>query len=196
MLTTAQVLDAFNDLAGDAQDIAGDTEKIRWFNEGVQRLGRQLELTGDLAWDAGDTEMDLPSNFISVSMIQYDANVAPQAWRVWGLLLLIDNPYGATAAGTGTLRYWGYFGELDSTNAADFLLTTLQEDNACINYALHRFYRKLASDRVQFTRYSTLLGANAISVSDLQNEADRLYQDFIDARADTPPPAPSGFYGG
>jgi hypothetical protein len=67
-------------------------------------------------------------------------------------------------------------------------------DYACLYYALHRFFRKLASNRVQYKRYSTLLGANAVSVADLQQESDRLLQDYFDARADDAPQHPAGFY--
>lgn len=66
----------------------------------------------------------------------------------------------------------------------------VQMDYACLYYALHLFYKRLASNRAFYKRYSTLVGANSVTMGDLQNEADRYYQEFLDAREDfTPLPA-------
>lgn len=67
-------------------------------------------------------------------------------------------------------------------------------DVACLYYALHRFYRLLASNRSYYKRYATLQGANSVSMGELQAEADRYYQDFIDARADMEPLPVAAFY--
>ena len=47
---------------------------------------------------------------------------------------------------------------------------------------------------VIYTRYSTLLGQNAVSMADLQQEYERYYQDFIDSREDVEPKPPAYFY--
>ena len=71
---------------------------------------------------------------------------------------------------------------------------TYQEDYACINYMLSRFYKKLSSNRAFYKRYATLVGQNAVSMADLQAEADRYYQDFLDAREETKRVAPAFSY--
>jgi len=71
---------------------------------------------------------------------------------------------------------------------------TYQEDYACINYMLSRFYKKLSSNRAFYKRYATLVGQNAVSMADLQAEADRYYQDFLEAREETKRVAPAFSY--
>lgn len=184
---------AFAEEAGAAASLATATEIQRWWNEGQARLNRDYEASTTLTWAAAAVEIALPSDFKQVSRLDYPNGTAWQDWRVFGRKFVCDDRLGATAAASGvTLYYWGERPDLTNSAAS---VGTKQEDYACLYYALARFYRKLASNRVQYTRYSTLLGANSVSVADLQNEADRLLQDFIDARADLPPLQPAAFYG-
>jgi hypothetical protein len=185
---------AFNEEAGDAASLAVNTEIWRWFSEGQARLGRYVETSTTLTWAAAANVVALPAGFSSISSLDYDSGVTDQPFRVFGKQLVIDEPGGTSAAGTARLYYWAERAVVDASG--DVTAGSLQEDYACIYYALHRFYRKLASNRVQYKRYSTLLGANAVTVSDLQNESDRLLQDFVDARADLPPLQPASFFKG
>jgi hypothetical protein len=73
-------------------------------------------------------------------------------------------------------------------------LLTYQEDYAIIYFMLSRFYKKLSSNRAFYKRYATMVGQNAISMADLQAEADRYYQDFLDAREETKRVAPAFSY--
>ncbi len=192
MMVATLIATAFNEEAGDAASLASDTEKWRWFSEGQSRLGRYIEDSAALTWAAGATTVALPSDLILIDRLNYADGVNREGFRVFGRELVIDDPSGASDAGAATLYYWSERPVIDSSG--DTSVGTQQEDWACIYYALHRFFRKLASNRVQYRRYSTLLGANAVSVADLQAESDRLLQDFIDARADLPPIAPATFY--
>jgi len=69
------------------------------------------------------------------------------------------------------------------------------QDYACMYYALHRFYKKLASNRAFYKRYATLVGQNAVSLSDLQQESDPVLPRLLDSREDLEPEAPAYFYG-
>jgi hypothetical protein len=196
--TEATFLLAFDEEAGDAASLATTTEKDRWFNQGMHRLGKWKGYSTALTWAAGDKTESLPQNFIQVYRLVYDTGIADQPWYVfgtgWGTAgkqLIIRDPAGASAAGTATLYYWGYWPDMSATVASEL---PPDLDAGCLYYALHRFFRKLASNRVQYSRYSTLLGANAVSVADLQNESDRLLQDYLDTRADDSPAQPAGFY--
>lgn len=191
-LTSATIQTAFNEEAGAASSLTTPTEIERWWNEGQARLNRHFESSTSLVWAAGALEVALPADFVSISKLDYAPGQSWQDWRVFGRKLVLDDRNGATAASTGTTLY--YWAERPDLTAGAPSIGTKQEDYACLYYALSRFYRKLASNRVVYTRYSTLLGANAVSVSDIQNEADRLLQDFIDARADLPPLQPAGYY--
>ena len=73
---------------------------------------------------------------------------------------------------------------------------TWAQDYACLYYSLHRFYRRLASNRNLYTRYATLVGRNAIAPEDLQNESERYRQDFIETRDEHRRITPAFAYGG
>jgi hypothetical protein len=192
-LNEEDIQTAFDEEAGDAASLASDVEVRRWFNEGAARLDRYTATIATLTWAAGDLSVDLPADLHSINKIDFNASVVEQSFRTFGDKLVIDSPYGATAAGTARLLYWARRPALVAI--ADSPMTDA-EDYACIYYALHRFYRKLVSNRALFMRYSTMLGQNAASMSDLQGEADRLLQDFVDARSDLAvQDVPAAFYG-
>lgn len=67
---------------------------------------------------------------------------------------------------------------------------------AVLNFALSRFYGKLASNRAYYKRYATMVGQNNVSVQDLQDESDRYYQLFLDAIQEQTPLTPALFYDG
>jgi hypothetical protein len=183
------MLTAFDEEAGDAAVLFGSTPKIRWWNEGQARLENYKEDSTDLTWDAGDLTVDLPSDFISVDLLQYGVSVAPEEWEVFGKTLRHRMAEGAGSDGSATLYYYREWTPLGATSEL-----TARDDYACLYFALHRMFRVLASDRVHFRRYATMLGANAISVADLQAESDRLLNDYIDARSDDPVLPPAAFH--
>lgn len=194
MLTSVQIIDAIRDEAGVGEDASSDTEKMRWFVEGLNRLGRYVALDSALTWAAAATSVDLPADFIELVKLDFPSTVVRQPFRIFGRSLYIDTPGGASAAGSATLFYYGEYPAM--ANTGDTSLATRAEDDAAIYFACHKLYRSVAGDRVRYQRYSTLLGANAISVADLQNQSDRYLQDFVDARADLQPRPPAAYYSG
>lgn len=182
-LSDATILEACRNEAGAAEEFYTDAEARFWFNQGAARLGRFVPQSDTLSWNEGDTEVALPSDFHEISKLDYDQYVTPQPFRVFGNQLIVDCATGASADGTARLYYWGEPTELleDGTS-----VLSNAECYAVIPFVIHRLYRRLCGNRVFYQRYSTLLGANAVSVGDLQAESDRLLQDFIDARDDLP----------
>lgn len=183
----------FDAEAGDVASIATAAQKRLWFNEGQARLLRFHAQNADLTWAAGDRSVSLPAGFVQLDKLVYDDSSRPEPFRVFGSELVIDHPDGACAAGGARLYFWAEWPQL--TAVVNSSLSAIG-DTACLYYALHRFYRLLASNRSYYKRYATLVGANAVTVGELQAEADRYYQDFIDSRADLEPLPAAAFYGG
>ena len=183
---------SFDAEAGEAAGLVDRDMRIRWYNEGQARLVRKKASIFDLTWNAGDSITDSIPGFLQLDKIVWLTDVVPQSFRVWGDSLIIESSEGATATGAATIYYWAEFSPMEpGTDATE---TTQTEDFACLYYALARFYRRLASSRSIYTRYSTLLGQNAVSMADLQQEYERYYQDFIDSREDVEPKPPAYFY--
>lgn len=190
----ATLVTNFDAEAGDIATLASTAQKTLWFNEGMHRLGMfRPRVSATLTWSAGDTSEALPSDFAQIERLVYDSAVVPQEWVVFDLALRIHDPDGASSDGTATLYYWAYFP--DVSGSQDSLLSP-EQDIACLYYSLYRFYRRLASNRNYYKRYATMVGANAVQVQDLQAEADRYYQDYLDSRGDQVPKPPVGFYRG
>jgi hypothetical protein len=173
--------------------LATTDQKTLWYNEGQARLDKWLPAYDDIVWAAADREVNLNADFIELQKIIYDDGVQHQAWRVFGKTLVIDREEGATEAGSA--RVW-YHAEWPAMTGAVSSSTPASMDYACLYYALHRFWKLLSSNRMYYKRYATLVGANAVTSSDLQQEADRYLQDFFDARADVHPVTPAFFYEG
>lgn len=191
--TDAILQENFDAEAGDMATIATDAQVRLWFNEGQARLLRFKASHEDITWTEGDRSIALPAGFVQTDKIVWDDSVRPQVFRVFGNELVIDCPTGASADGSARLYYWSEWPQI--TDADDSELSAMG-DTACLYYALHRFYRLLASNRSYYKRYATLVGANAVTMGELQAEADRYYQDFIDTRADLEPLPAAAFYGG
>jgi hypothetical protein len=184
---------AFDAEAGDISTLATSGQKIIWFNEGLSRLGKRKPTHADITWIAGDRSVVIAaSGFVQVEKIVWDEDTAIEPWRVWGNQLIIDDPNGAVGDGGARIYYWGEYTEMTAATTATEL--DISGDHACMYYALGRFYRKLSSNRAYYKRYATMVGANAVSMTDLQQEADRYYNDFLDARADLEPEPPAFFY--
>lgn len=192
-ITSANFVTSFDAEAGAVASLATTAQKILWFNEGQARLLKFLPSTDDITWAAAARSVALNSDFVEAQKIVFDDGVTHQAWRVFGQTLVTDDPEGASAAGTARVYYWAEWPALTDGGTSS-LSSAL--DYACLYYALHRFYKLLSSNRFYYKRYATLVGANAVSSSDLQQEADRYYQDFLDSREDAHPVAPAFFFEG
>jgi hypothetical protein len=190
-MTQAQLVLAFQEEAGDVTSLASTIEITRWFNAGQARLLRKFEKTADITWAAAVRSVALPADFVQMRKLVLAAETVGEEWQQFGDELVIDHHDGASAAGGARLYYYAEWP--DVTDSVSSSLTKV-EDVACLHYALSRFYKKLSSNRAYYKRYATLVGANAVSERDIQDEADRWYNDFLDAREDVKPPPPESYY--
>jgi hypothetical protein len=188
----ADYAEAFDAETGEASCLADRPMRILWYNEGQARLVRKKAAHVDVTWTAGDREVVTSPTFLQLDKIVWDTDTTPEHFRVWGESLIIEDPAGAAGDGGARIYYWAEFTPMVAGTTATE--TTPTEDYACLYYALSRFYRRVASNRSIYTRYSTLLGQNAVSMADLQQEYERYYQDFIDSREDVEPKPPAYFY--
>lgn len=191
--TSANYILSFDAEAGAVASLATTAQKILWFNEGQARLLKYSPLTDDITWLAADRSVALNSDFVEMQKIIFAAGVSHEPWRVFGQTLVTDDPGGASAAGSARVYYWADWPVL--TNGGSSSLNAAH-DYACLYYALHRFYKLLSSNRFYYKRYATLVGANVVTASDLQQEADRYYQDFLDSREDNHPVPPAFYFEG
>jgi hypothetical protein len=184
---------AFDAVVGsDLGALATAGQKIIWYNEGQARLLQRKATSQDITWTSGDRSKALHATFIQLDKIVFDDDSTVQPWRVWGRTLVIDDPNGVSADGGARVYFWGEFAEMTTSTTATE--TTIAQDYAILNYCLSRFYRKLASNRAFYKRYATLVGQNAVSQTDLAQEAQAYYNDFLDARGDLEPDPPAFFY--
>jgi hypothetical protein len=199
-LTDTEIVAAFDAEVGTTlAALATSAQKIKWFNEGVQRhasvTGRWKPKTHDITWAAADRSVTLNTDFVALDKIVTTVGYRTQPWRVFGETLVMDDSDGATEAGGARVYYWAEW-PLLTTSPSTTSGLTYQEDYLIVSFCLFRFYKYLTSNRAYYKRYATLVGQNAVSLGDLQQEADRWYQDFIDGREETQRNPPAFFYEG
>jgi hypothetical protein len=183
---------AFTEEVGDLSSLTDNDEIDRWVNEGRTRIGSFDEKTDTLSWSAAATSVDLPADCIRFVELVGDDAYTLGGFKVWGKALVPTDPDGASAAGSGTVFYLAYFPAISSGNPSEL---SLEANRGLLSYALYRFFRKLSSNRLVYKRYATLVGANAVQIEDLQDEASRHYDDFLAAKDEQPLPGPGFFFG-
>jgi hypothetical protein len=199
-LTDVEIVAAVDaELGSTMAALASSALKIGWFNEGVHsmahRNGRFKPKTDDITWALGDRSVALEADFIAIDKITTSAGYRSQSWRVFGETLVLDDSDGATQAGAARVYYWAEW-PLITISPASTSGMTYHEDFVVKDFVLSRFYKLLASNRLYYKRYATMVGQNAVSAADLQNEADRYYQDFLDGQEHTLRTPPAFFYEG
>lgn len=179
MYTQAEILVAFNEEMGDAATLFSTSEITRWFNDGQARLEQYKGKSTDLTWAAGDRTLALPADFALIDCLAYNDGVEEQAWEQHDKNLIIKDSAGATASGTARLYYWARYPDITGAVPSEL---ARDADAACVYYALSRGFRKLSANRALYKRYSTLLGANAVTMEDLRRMCDELYEDYVEAK--------------
>lgn len=175
-MTNQEFFDLFLEQVGDQiSELVREPEVTRWGNAGMGRLPARYPLSVPIAWAAGDTEFLLPADFVKIESVRLDSGCALPSYQRWGQTLQFLDPAGA--AGSGTLFYYGLFPMLGSNYDPSPVVV-----DAALGYALYRFYRRMASSRADFRRYTTITGQAGLDVSDLETVAEGHRQDFVDAR--------------
>ena len=192
MLTQAQIFTAFSDLVGsDLAAMTDATQVARWFNEGQQRLSYFRNAVETVTWADGDLTVDFSTTRPGVEEILYPDGATELRWEPTTTGLLIRDYEGADGAGSAKVIVHAYWPDVDGDSASE--LPPIG-DTACISYALHRFFRKLVSDRSYYKRYATMAGQNAVNVDDLAQTSDDHYKDFLDSRDDFPEAPAATFF--
>lgn len=192
MLSQAEFRTAVTEEVGDLSALVDNAEVDRWVNEGRTRIGAYKRSTATVTWAAGDPDVDLPADCVAFVRLHGDDVYLLGRYTVWGTKLVLHDPDGASGSGTATAFYRAYYPQI--TGAADSELSE-EADRGLISYALFRFFKKLSSSRSEYRRYSTLVGQNAVQIEDLQVEADRHYNDFVESSEALPLDPPTIFYG-
>jgi len=169
-------------------DLAQEGDVEMWIEQARVRIGPYAEKTADLYWTSGATSVDLPPDCVDVARIDVTSGSLPASDK-WALKLRFRSE--AAADGAATLYYTGYF-----DSPGDTLDPRADKAHlACVEYALSRFFRKLAASRSDYKRYATVTGQSGIEADDLRNLADdheRLFDGLVD---EISLGAPSTFYG-
>lgn len=197
MDTLANLRDYVKDeLGSDIVTLLGanvDADILRYLNEGQRRLGWYAERYTTLTWDAGDASVALPSGFCEVDTLEPDSGVRVSRYRIWNGTLYFLDPNGAAQSGTARLFYLGHVADL----AADADITEIPEvgDGAIVSFSCYRAYKRIASSRADYTRYSTVMQANGVEIQDLASLSDQYYADFLEGKEALPLRNSSTFYG-
>lgn len=193
MYTQAEIATAIDEVLGDASSLATTDEKTRWFNDGQARIGWYGIGSFDLTWAAGDRTIALDPSVYQVEEFLYPDSEDERRWEARTGTLTISDHEGADEAGGCAILARVYWPDVDGSTPSSLPRTG---DAACVSYALHRFFRKLVSNRALFQRYATLIGSNGVRIEDLAQTADDHYSDYLDLRAELPDSPPVAFFHG
>lgn len=182
MMTLSEFRDAFaSEVGPEVAALARAQEIDRWFNAAQRALGVYREMTSDLAWLALASTVALPTDFVRPEQLLPDPDTGcVPSHRVWGdpkAILFVD-PANVTA-GSAKLFYWAAWPKI--TSGQPSLLPDVGDD-ACLSYALYRFYKRLASSRADYRKYSTVAAANGVDIEELDALSERHYNDFLAIR--------------
>lgn len=176
MMTQDDFAAAFRSEVGDAAALVRDPEIFRWFNAGQRALGTYREKNAGLTWALGATEVDLPTDFVRPELL--DGDDVP-SYRIWGDPKKIIFREATYSAGTGTLYYYAAWPRV--TGSQPSLLPDVGDD-ACLSYALYRFFKRVASSRSDYRKFATTVAANGVDISELDALSERHYNDFLASR--------------
>jgi hypothetical protein len=161
----------------------------RWLNDAAAFMDEWDGKSVSLTWAIGDVLVDLPTDFVSLDSLE-STSIVPQ-YRVWRRKLRFES--AATSAGTATAYYLAEPARVTGSDAS-----TLPNilDQARVFFALSRFFRRLATSRSEYRRYSTIAQGNAADIADLLAQAERYELDFDAATNAYEPAGAVTFFGG
>lgn len=169
-------------------------EVTRWLNAGQRRLGWKQDAEATVTWAAGATEAALPTDCYRPIRLVPNSDTCLPALKIrqTSIRFLVDEE-GVTDAGTAKLLYEADYPAITEDAASEL---SRQGDDAILAFALYRFFRKLATSRSNYQRYSVTQGVNAISVDDLVTVMNQHLDEFLSVQQDDPPAEPTTFFGG
>lgn len=193
MKSAQQLTEAFyQDLSEDlSQMVRGDDQILGWINDARTRVGFYVPKTVALTWDEDDWTVDLPEDFCEFADLKADDDTIIPSYSIWeNSKLRFDSK--ATADGGATLFYGADPPRISATQDSVFPDNL---DQACVAYALYRFFKWLATSRADYRRYSTLMQGNATDVATLLQTAAGYRADYIESMGSTKLAPPVTFFG-
>lgn len=194
MFTVTQFRQAIRDEVGEVAELLRDPAMDRWVNEGQARLRFYRERVADVSWSDGAESVALPTDCHHVERLEGDTGVVVLPHFSWGNEIRFRDPE-SVGAGSGKLYY---FAEWPSVTGAQASLLPNLGDQACVSFALYRFFKRLASSRADYRKYAAIAQSNGVGVEELATLAEQHFSDFTESRdalLDTVP-EPSLYYEG
>ena len=194
MLRLDELLDEFEDEVGtELMGMTSPEEVTRWLNKGQRRLGWKVDAEASVTWAAAATEVDLPADcYRPFRLVPNSDTVIPaHKIRQTSIRFLVDED-GVSDAGTAKLIYEADYPAITDAAASEL---SVHGDDAIVAFALYRFFRKLATNRANYQRYSVTQGVNAVSVDDLVNVMNQHLDEFLSVQQDDPPAEATTFFG-
>jgi len=177
----AELVDAVNQELGDASELMPNSAIERFLNEGQSRYEPEILLPSidtTITWAEDDLSVALPSDFVELTdlIATYDSGYRVPQFFVHGQTAHFTSP--APTAFTGRLFYLARYPTI--TNAQSCTLPSAAADGL-VSYALYKSFKRIASSRTLYKRYSTLVN-NQTDVKDLESLSENHFNDYIDAR--------------
>lgn len=179
--TLSYIVDSVEEQLGDVKDLIPPAFTERAANEGQRRYEPQILLPKSIAlsWAADSISVALPTDFVEIATVIPSATVTtapfPQEIRRHGNTLFF---YCKQSAFTGTLHYFAHYPDI--TDDDDSQLPQVATDGL-ISYVLYKAWKKIASNRTDYRRYSTLVN-NQTDISDLAALSEAHFNDYLEAR--------------
>lgn len=187
------ILEVKDELGADIAALyADDDEYARYLNQGQRRLGFHEEEVTTLTWNVDDASVALPADCVHLDKLVPAIGTTLPPHKVWNNVLYFLHPEGARSAGSATAYYYANYPTITDSQSSEL---PPEGDTAIVAFAAYRFFRRLASSRADYNRYSTVLAQNGIDLEELASIADDYLTEFESARESLPSEEPVSFYG-
>ena len=176
------LVDSVTDELGDVASLVSIGVIERAINEGQTRMEPMvlLEVATDFGWSALAGVVTLPDDLYELVRLEPDEDhryIEIRRHRKHANALYFKSP-SLVEAWDGTLFYRAHYPTI--TADQDCLLPDSAADGL-VSYALYKVYKRIASNRTDYRKFSTLVN-NATSVGDLLDLSNTHLQDWADAR--------------
>jgi hypothetical protein len=173
-------------------DFISDQDIDRYLNDGLQRIQYYRERVADVTWAVNDESIPFPEDYICDATFVVDSGKSVPTGRIWANALHFDYSGGATSAGSARLFYCASWPVLSDEQGS---LLPGSGNVALVAFACYRAFKRIASSRAEYRRYSTISQANAVSIDDLAQISDVYFGEFQEAVNSLPVSSSSTFFG-
>lgn len=172
--------------------VISDADITRYINDGLARLEYHLEKVATLTWAANDASVALPVDFVSEDrLVPQEGYNLPYEMRYFAGAIYFQVG-GATSGGSATLFYYG--DQVPLASGSDTTDLPATGDAALVAYACYRAYKRFSSSRADYRRYSTIVQANGVDISELAAIGDQYYAEFLEGKDNLPRRGATTYY--